>query len=101
MESCLARIKSNHTKKFDKDYPFEIFLEAEDKAYFTEMRATEGRLGEPSNPNICYHNGMRIVLRPCINRVNLSELRKQGKEMGVKGLYEMRTAELEAVVNNF
>lgn len=86
----MEKWKSNLKKKSEKDYPFEIFWEARDKAYFTEMwEEVETREAEPT---IFYHNGMRVGFR--IDRTNLSELRKKAKEMGVKGLYKLRKAEL-------
>ena len=93
MESFLAQAKSNHKKKFGKDYPLEIFWEARDKAYFNEMWE-ETREVEPT---IFYYNKMRVRSRH--RRVKLSELRKKVKEMGVKGVYKMRKARLEAVIS--
>ena len=94
MERFLALAKSNHKKKFGKDYPLEIFWEARDKAYFTEMWE-ETREVEPTI--FFYYNGMRVGSRP--RRVKLSELRKKVKEMGVKGVYKMRKAKLEAMIS--
>ena len=96
-----TRIKSNLKKKSEKAYPFEIFWEARDKAYFTEMRDTSGLAPWVEPCSLLYHNGMPLEPRSCLNRVKLSELRKKAKEMGVKGVYKMRKAELKAIVNNF
>ena len=53
-----------------------------------------------AEPTIFYHNGMRVGSIPRINRVNLSELHKKAKEMGVKGLDKMRKAELWSLLES-
>ena len=52
---------------------------------------------QEAEPTIFYHNGMQVGSRP--HRVKLSELRKKVKEMGVKGVYKMRKAKLEAMIS--